>query len=393
MTPQVLDWLASGEGQRCLCENATQDPQRLALNAHRQPDKPLAEIAEQLHLRRNYAQKFGPWIDHILLTRVAAEQAASYATARWKAQHLEIKRSHAFDLCAGLGIDALARAAHGQAVVAVEQDPLRAQLLQRNAELLQLELEVINGDGLQAMTQAADSALLLCDPDRRASGQRSLDPQSWLPDPLAVVQSVGDQQGCLLKLPPGSRWQELCQQLPGDWRGVVLSARHECKEVLLQRQQGPTLAVGLNGDGSERFRWQSGSNSCHPPCRERIGNIFVDPDPAIIRSGLVAELLVHFDLAQVHPLVAFGHGDDPGPQFPGHRYQVIEAGEWDAKIIKACCKRHGIKALRVSRRHFPWDPPTTLKRLKLREGGNWRLCCYRDAEEHLCWVLGRHLND
>ena len=133
------------------------------------------------------------------------------------------------DVCAGLGIDALARAQHGQRVTALELDPLRADLLRHNATALGLDIEVICGDGLDAIPASGLDHLICADPDRRASGKRSLVASEWLPNPLTIAEKLAAGAGCLLKLPPGCDWQDLQRQLGPDWRAIVLSLRSECK--------------------------------------------------------------------------------------------------------------------------------------------------------------------
>ena len=169
------------------------------------------------------------------------------------------------------------------------------------------------------------------------------------------------------------------------------------KEILLERQQSdqPThsLAVILDPSGAERFRWEGKANQARAsglPESVAIGPVFVDPDPALIRSGYVAEVFAKYQLHLVHPRVAFGHGQDPGPDFPGHRYQIIAQGPWDVKTIKAICKQESLKKIRVSRRHFPYEPADILKQLKLKEGGNVHLCCFRNVDDKLFWILGRN---
>ena len=89
----------------------------------------ICRMSPNNSLRRQYQKKFGPWAEHLLLTRTAAEQTTSYATAQWKAKHIQAGCAQVIDVCAGLEIDALARAQHGQRVTALELDPLRADLL------------------------------------------------------------------------------------------------------------------------------------------------------------------------------------------------------------------------------------------------------------------------
>ena len=192
------------------------------------------------------------------------------------------------DICAGLGIDAMARAQRGQQAQAIELDPTRAAMLAHNARSLQIPLEVSTGDGLERIAQASANTLICADPDRRASGNRSVQAGEWLPDPQRIAELLPADAGCLLKLPPGCDWPSLQQQLPGSWRAIVLSVRNECKEIILEKVSPAanvqTLAITLDGVGAERFRWRGNPEAPRARCAAITGSVFIDPDPAIIRS-------------------------------------------------------------------------------------------------------------
>ena len=129
----------------------------------------------------------------------------------------------------------------------------------------------------------------------------------------------------------------------------MLSLRSECKEILLERQHSDqpehSLAVVLDPTGAERFRWEGKANQARASCLPEsavIGPVFVDPispyPQRLCRRSVCANIN-----CLVHPRVAFGHGQDPGPDFPGHRYQIIAQGSWDVKTIKAICKQESLK--------------------------------------------------
>ncbi|TVR13934.1 MAG: hypothetical protein EA401_05645 [Planctomycetota bacterium] len=395
MSPDDLCALASTHGQAALQRWAAEDPQRLALNAARSPQLPVRAIVEQLTLRQRYRQKFASWLPYLLLESQACEQAASQALARWKARNLLPAQSQSVvDCCAGLGSDIFAAAEAGHHTQAWEHNPLLASLLRHNAQALKLPLTVHQGDGC---TDLAEAGTVLADPDRRASGRRSLQPSDWSPTPAAILAAAHNAACIILKLPPGADPSSIAS--PGHRQLIVLSQAGEAREQLLciyPRQPAtvlPARAVGLDYLGNLRFDVQGDANTAPPPplSWQQPGPVFIDPDPALIRSGLIATCAQRHRLSLVHPQVAFLHGNDPGTDFPGSRFQVHDSGPWENKILRRRLRQMGLSRLRISRRHFPWTVESIHHRLGTREGGSMRLFCYRNGDEALAWTLAEPL--
>jgi hypothetical protein len=187
LTQTLLEFLDSPAGARLLA--AARVTRELA--AHRRPGalaglgtpEQIRSALTQDDLRRRAAAKT-PHAELLLYTREALQQASSWPVARDRALRFGLEPGALLvDLTAGIGFDALAAAETGLRVIALERDPLRARLLACNARALGLErqVEVREADALDS-PPAADAAFL--DPDRRAHGRRTRDPDAFEP-PLA----------------------------------------------------------------------------------------------------------------------------------------------------------------------------------------------------------------
>jgi hypothetical protein len=117
---------------------------------------------------RRRARARWPDADRLLFTPVALEQASDPEVSAWRARRLE--DADVWDLCAGIGGDALALAAEGASVDAVDLDAARLELLVHNARVRGLEVRPHVGDAL-AVTLPADAAMH-ADPGRRREGRR-----------------------------------------------------------------------------------------------------------------------------------------------------------------------------------------------------------------------------
>ena len=77
------------------------------------------------------------------------------------------------DACAGLGIDAMQAATAGAQVTAIEADPVRAALLQRNVQHNNLNIAVIAGTSPTDWPDQLDIDIVYADFDRRRSPSTS----------------------------------------------------------------------------------------------------------------------------------------------------------------------------------------------------------------------------
>src|SRR5262249_16460465 len=139
------------------------------LRKHHQPT--LAKAALETALLRLRARDKFSYADRMYFTREALEQATSEAVARHRAKRFAAF-GHVADLCCGIGGDALALAATGATVDAVDSDPLRVLMAESNAAALGLtdRVRVHIGDALTVPLPEAKAAF--ADPARRADGRR-----------------------------------------------------------------------------------------------------------------------------------------------------------------------------------------------------------------------------
>src|SRR5262245_20717083 len=129
---EILSWLRSPAGQALMDDMAARDLGDAALlreltrlREHYPPE--LARPAvEQTLLRQRARAKFYN-ADQLYFSREALEQASSTRVASQRAQRFA-GYSHVADLCCGIGGDALALAAAGLQVTAVDQDMGRLAL-------------------------------------------------------------------------------------------------------------------------------------------------------------------------------------------------------------------------------------------------------------------------
>lgn len=179
--------LRAPEGTALLTELRSYDPaQELATATRLRRSHPAALVSAalgQARLRQRAVAKFGAEDAYrMFFTPNGVEQAtrtsvATYRAARFAAAGV---RSVA-DLCCGIGGDAIALARAGISVLAVDRDPLTAEVARANAAALGLDalIEVRCADVTEIDTAAYDAVFV--DPARRGGRGRIFDPEAYSP--------------------------------------------------------------------------------------------------------------------------------------------------------------------------------------------------------------------
>ncbi len=318
MDQDTLHWLRSEPGQALLAELAASDladhtvlPTITHLRKRYPADLARAAV-EQTLLRRRAVGRM-PHAERLFFTREALEQATSAVVARWRAGRLAAAASHVADAGCGIGGDTLALALAGCHVTAIERDALRLALAQANAEVLGVAQHVtwMQADALQLLVQPLPSvSALFCDPGRRAGGRRRFSVAQYEP-PLAQVLHWRSHTPVLtVKLAPGVDRDELTAlgigtydelefvSLDGELKEAVLwcgpLAEVPRRATLLRQDAGAAQAEVLMGDASEAA----------PPLCEPDRFLY-EPDPAVIRAGLVARLAQQIGAAQFDASIAY----------------------------------------------------------------------------------------
>ena len=399
MTPTEVAELQRPEIQAALLELLDESPDAFAMRHGKRDDWPVRAMAEQIRARRKARTKLAGWpIDDLILTTRGIEQCSSLALARFKAS---LVSGPGLDLCCGLGIDALHCAANG-AVTACELDAGLVAILRHNAAVLGIDLTIINADGLDQLASFAERSLnwIYADPDRRDGQDRR---QTLLgncsPDLTNRVPELARVAGVLLvKLAPAIDRDLLREELPHLQRLLFVSHRGECKEALAwcdAAQERPhqirAEAVIIDDQGSVTFTCQDDGEPL--PSATTPQAMILEPDPAILRANAIGTLARQYTLHPLHPRVSYLTGDSLTADAPGRRLRVIESGRYQPKGLRQRLKQLGITGCQIARRHFPHDPDTIAKQLRITASGTLRLLCYRDPAEKLCWALGEVVTD
>src|SRR3990170_715472 len=365
LTRSLLAQLRTAAGERALkAASAVLDSEpdflRAAQKLGRAFAEPLARAAvEQALLRRRAAAKFDAAAD-LLFTRESLEQATSSAVARHRAARFSDLR-RVFDLGCGIGGDSLALAQVTQ-VVAVDRDELRLLVLRANAERIGVapRIRSLLADLEHLPFRFPPDAGAFADPGRRLGGRRLRGVQAYQP-PLSVVLSwVPSVAGLAVKVSPAVRMEEV-QALPCEIEFVSLAG--ELKEAVLwfgalRRgwRRATVLPAGVTMEGEAEPDIEPGP----------LESFVVEPDPAVLRAGLVRTLAAALGAHPIARDIAFLSTSELRPSPFARAYRVLEAAPFRLKSLQQLLDQRGVGRLTVRRRGSAVEPDEIARKLRLR---------------------------
>ena len=324
----------------------------------------VAQLVTQLRLRFRAKSKFGEFANQMLFTEAGLEQASRLAVA---AHHADRFLKHGItsvtDLGCGIGADSLAFATMGLRVVAVEKDPETAALAAFNlAPFENAKVELGDAEEFNPDTQA-----LWFDPARRnletkTESRQMVSPSDFSPD-LDWVFSQARSKPTGVKLGPAFP-HEL---IPGDCEAQWVS--HQGDLVELSLWFGP---LGKSGRSALMLGETSHQLSAEEVELAPVGELsayLFEPDPSLIRSGLMGNLANQLGLWSISPGIAYLSGSEVASSPWLKTYEVLEVLPLDEKRLAAWCRDNDIGIVEIKKRGVDITPETLRPKLKLKGAG------------------------
>ncbi len=322
---------------------------------------------ELARLRARARPVFGADADVLFLTADALEQAGRpELAARRAARLLAGGPPRVADLGCAAGTDTVALARAGAAVVAVDRDPLARALTAANAEALGVadRVEVVDADVVD-LVAAADREVAGCraatmDPARRAGGRRQLDPDRWSPPWSAVATLLERVPIAVVKVAPGLDHDRVPDGVEAEWVSVGGSI---VEALLWGRGLSATwrrATVVRDGRTAELTADADPGPAAVGPVRAWL----YEPDPAVIRSGLVSLAAAELDATLVDPTIAYLTSDAIADSPWVTSYRIDDVLPFNLKKLKAWLRRRGVGRVVVKKRGSPIEPEALARQLR-----------------------------
>ncbi|MFJ7262422.1 methyltransferase domain-containing protein [Streptomyces globosus] len=373
VTPEDFTALLTPEGRTLLDSLRDYDPGKelaVATRLRRDHPAPLVSAAlGQARLRQRAVAKFGAEdAFRMYFTPGGAEMATRASVAAYRAGRLAALgvRSVA-DLCCGIGGDALALARRGIRVLAVDRDPLTAAVARANAEALGLAglVEVREEDVAAVDTSGYDAVFV--DPARRGGRGRVFDPEAYSP-PLSWAARAAAAAPCgAVKIAPGIPHEAVPAGAEAEW----ISDHGDVKEAVLWFGTAAADAAPGPGPGpAVRATLLPGPRSLYaagplpPPPVGPVGRYLYEPDGAVIRSHLVAEVAARLGGRLIDPTIAYVTADELRATPYATSYEITDVLPFGLKTLKALLRERGVGTLTVKKRGSAIEPEELRRKVK-----------------------------
>ncbi|MGY1635114.1 class I SAM-dependent methyltransferase [Geodermatophilus sp. SYSU D00742] len=323
---------------------------------------------ELARLRARARPVFGADADVLFLTAGTLEQAGRPALAARRAERLlDGQAPTAADLGCASGTDTVALARAGASVVAVDRDPLARELTAANAAALGVadRVTVVDADVVDLVAAAGDGGVAGCaaavlDPARRAGGRRQLDPDRWSPPWSTVTALLDAVPRAVVKVAPGLDHDRVPAGVEAEW----VSAGGSIVEALLWGRGVSSVrrrAALVRDDGVLELTADA------DPGPAPVGPVrgwLHEPDPAVIRSGLVSLVAADLRATLVDPTIAYLSSDSPAGSPWVASYRVQEVLPFNLKKLRALLRARGVGRVVVKKRGSPIEPEQLARQLR-----------------------------
>ncbi|MFH8567071.1 methyltransferase domain-containing protein [Streptomyces sp. NPDC017993] len=368
--------LLAPEGQALLTALRDHDPaDELAAATRLRRDHPAPLVSAalgQARLRQRAAAKFGADAQLMYFTPNGVEQSTRATVAAHRAARLAaLGVGSLADLCCGIGGDAIALARAGIRVLAVDRDPLACAAARANAEALGLAelIEVRCADVTEVDTAGYDAVFV--DPARRSRvrGGRIFDPEAYSPPLSWAVEAARAAPFAALKIAPGVPHDALPADAETEW----ISDSGDVKEAVLWFGTTPPGSSPALAPGARRATLLPSGGSLlgadlPDPEPGPVGDWLYEPDGAVIRAHLVADVARQVGGRLIDPTIAYITADSLTGTPYATAYAITDVLPFNVKKLKALLREREVGIAVIKKRGSAVEPEELRKKLKLGSG-------------------------
>ncbi|MFF7071323.1 THUMP-like domain-containing protein [Streptomyces pseudovenezuelae] len=315
------------------------------------PAELVSAALGQARLRQRAVAKFGAEdAERMFFTPNGVEQSTRASVAAYRAGRLKsMGVTSVADLCCGIGGDAIALARAGIRVLAVDRDPLTAAAARANADALGLAglIDVREADVTEVDTASYDAVFV--DPARRGGRGRIFDPEAYSPPLSWAVRAALRAPHAALKVAPGIPHEAVPAQAEAEW----ISDGGDVKEAVLWF--GGTAPGGVRATLLPGPRTLPGRGLPDPEVRS-VGRYLYEPDGAVIRAHLVAEVAQEVEGGLVDATIAYVTSDALHASPYATAYEITDRLPFNVKKLKALLREREVGILTVKKRGSAVEP-------------------------------------
>jgi hypothetical protein len=378
---QASLWLLSDEAASVLADIADTPLSPAALEKLRkqlggpEATQRAAAAFELAELRRRGVNKFTR-AAQMFFTRKGLEQSTDEWIARYKAlrhnSFLSPSQS-VVDACCGVGGDMVGSAGPR---IGVDSDAILTAYAAHNAAVYGVEATVLTTT-LDA-TNLPECNAWHADPDRRAGGRRSTQPDLHEPSLATLAAWRRRTPAAAVKLAPAA-------QLPDDWQAECelewISRAGECRQLVawagpLACDPGKRRATKVLNDGAAATFIGDSNATCD--LAPRLGAWIHDFDPAVLAAGLDGALTARHALSRCATRVAYFTSDAAVDDPLVASFRIVDVAPLSRKRLADWVATHRVGTLEIKCRGVDVRPEALRRELKPKGEASATLLVYPD---------------
>ncbi|WP_026555729.1 THUMP-like domain-containing protein [Arthrobacter sp. 35W] len=332
----------------------------------------VAAVLTQSRLRTKAEAKFAEFAHQMLFTQAGLEQATRLSIAALHARRFaEAGVQHVADLGCGIGADSLALASMDLRVTSVEMDETTAACATINLMPFPTATVV---QGLAEETDLTGVDGVWLDPARRTTSTsgttRLFDPEAFSP-PLSFVESLAARGLAVgVKMGPGIPHESIPAGCETQWVSVdgdVVEAALYFNTLARDGVVRAAAVIGPHGmaelTSPEAYDAANQDVAIGP-----VEGYLYEPDGAVIRAGLVADLARRLDGHLLDEHIAYICAPELVATPFARAYKVLEVKPFNVKALKAWVKANRIGVLDIKKRGMAVTPEELRRQLLTGSG-------------------------
>lgn len=366
------------------------DVLRMVTNLRKAGHSPslVATVLTQAKLRHKAEGKFGDFASRMLFTEAGLEQATRLQVAALHAgRYVRAGLGSVADLGCSIGADALAFAAAGLIVTAVEVDEVTAAIAAYNLTPFP-EATVVHAEAQAVGLSNVDAVYL--DPARRTAGHSQTSRLTRSDDyspPLSFAFDLAGKLPTGIKLGPGFDREEIPEGCEAQW----VSVNGDVVELglwfgVLARPGITRSALVIDQSGTHELH--AAGDSADAPLGEIDGYLY-EPDGSVIRARLIGDLARSLGAHMLDEHIAYFSAATAQPTPFASCFKVLAQMPLDIKTIAKHLAGLGVGSLEIKKRGVDIDPAEFRKKLNLKGKKNATLILTRVGERRVALLAER----
>ncbi|MFL6096265.1 MAG: THUMP-like domain-containing protein, partial [Blastococcus sp.] len=195
---------------------------------------------------------------------------------------------------------------------------------------------------------------------RRAGGRRQLDPDRWSPPWTTVTALLDRLPATVVKVAPGLDHDRVPDGIEAEW----VSVGGSIVEALLWGHEPATAWRRATLVDAGHVHEISTAADPGPAPVAAVRGWLHEPDPALIRSGLMSLVAAELRATLVDPTIAYLTSDARADSPWVSSYRVSEVLPFNLKKLKALLRARRVGRVVVKKRGSPIEPETLARQLR-----------------------------